>query len=282
MNVVFHNNFHRGDCFYSRSFVKDIISKYPADNYYYLTNYNDNIFKDLGIQMVTNQLLLQNILEIAFFKEKDDIFINTWIGHSNRKYTYEVSLKSNYDMYKNTYDSLNIKLDSIENYIPVVDFDFVEKDNIDTFMLKYKDKLKIFISNGDVMSGQSTNFDFNPIISFLATMYKDVLFILTHENVRLVKDNVFYTKDIIQSNSDMLELSYLSTYCDIIVGRASGPYCFTNIQDNFNNPNKVFIGFCYARHLLWYENNISKTVWSNNLNVEDVTNTILNEIKQKL
>jgi hypothetical protein len=282
-NIIFHNNFHRGDCFYSRSFVKDMINKIKADNYIYYTNYNSDIFKDIKVEHRTDKDLLKNLIETDIFIEGDDIYINTWVGQNHRIFLVnDCSLVSNYNMYKVIYDKLNIKLETIEYYIPEVDFNYIEKNNIDTFINIYKNNIKILVSNGNTLSGQSINFDFNLIISYLSDMFKNVIFILTDNTNKLNKNNIFYTSDIINLNSDMLEISYLSFFCNIIIGRASGPYCFSQIKDNMNDINKTYIGFSNNRKLLWYENSISKTVWSNNYDIYNILNIIANEIVLKL
>jgi hypothetical protein len=57
-------------------------------------------------------------------------------------------------------------------------------------------------------------------------------------------DNVVFTNDIIKSNEcDLNEISYLSTFCDIIVGRNSGPFCFASTKNNLKDPNKTFYAF---------------------------------------
>jgi hypothetical protein len=55
---------------------------------------------------------------------------------------------------------------------------------------------------------------------------------------------VKYTGDIIKvENSDLNEISYLSTFCDIIVGRSSGPFTFSNVKENIFDGNKAFLCF---------------------------------------
>ena len=42
---------------------------------------------------------------------------------------------------------------------------------------------------------------------------------------------------------DLNEISYLSTHCDLIVGKNSGPFIYCLTQQNINNPAKRFISF---------------------------------------
>ena len=81
--------------------------------------------------------------------------------------------------------------------------------------------------------------DINHLIEKLSDNYPHIDFILT-EKSNIVKNNVLHTSDIIMtSGCDLNEISYLSTKCDIIVGRASGPYCFTHVKENMLNTNKI-------------------------------------------
>ena len=41
----------------------------------------------------------------------------------------------------------------------------------------------------------------------------------------------------------MNEISYLSTFCDLIIGRNSGPFCFASNKENINSINKTFYAF---------------------------------------
>jgi hypothetical protein len=63
-------------------------------------------------------------------------------------------------------------------------------------------------------------------IVHLSRKYEDYdFFITSDENV--VLPNVFYVKDVHkQSGKDLNINAYLATYCDIIVGRSSGPFTF--------------------------------------------------------
>jgi hypothetical protein len=79
------------------------------------------------------------------------------------------------------------------------------------------------------------------IICDLAAKYQDTAFICTY-TFACDLPNVYFT-DLIQERigSDLNEISYLSTYCDAIVGRNSGPFLFTNTKENL--ASKTFLAF---------------------------------------
>jgi hypothetical protein len=52
-NIIFFNNYHNGDIFVSRSFIKDIISKLPNNQYYYAHRNKKYLLKDLNLKDAT-------------------------------------------------------------------------------------------------------------------------------------------------------------------------------------------------------------------------------------
>lgn len=281
--LVFCNEFHKGDLHYTREFVKDIAKKFDVERYEYAYRYEEELFKDLKNMTKVDVSKYPSLRNQSFLETENEFLVNTWIGQNNAIYVNNIGchLYSNYTMMQNLYKQLNLQIEDIEYYIPKIDFNFVEKDNINNFIEKYKSYKKVIISNGDTLSGQALNFDFNQIVNYLSTMYKDTIFILTDSKNRIEKDNIFYTSDIIQLQYDLNEISYLSTFCDIIIGRASGPYCFCQIADNLLDKNKTIIAFSNTRQEgLWYNSNISNQIWSNVYDPSHILNTILVEINK--
>jgi hypothetical protein len=56
---------------------------------------------------------------------------------------------------------------------------------------------------------------------------------------------VFFTDDITNRNGrcDVMAISYLSTFCDVIVGRCSGAQMVCETKENWMNPNKTLLSF---------------------------------------
>ena len=174
-------------------------------------------------------------------------------------------------------------MEPIEYYIPSIDFNYIEKENINTFLSLYKNKLKILVSNGKTLSGQAFNFDFNPILSELSEKYKDVVFIATDDSNKILKENLYYTRDIINLNCDLNEIAYLSTFCDIIIGRSSGPYSFTHIKENINNCDKIFVCFTKTKiDSAFFYSNKCQYIWNNSDNQNDIVNIIKETLNKKI
>lgn len=276
-NVYFFNNYHNGDVFYSKEFVKDIKSKI-GKNHYYIHNNDFSILKDMNIEQIKKSTPKN---DISVLQIENDIYINTWIGQQQSKYlSTGCNLNANYNIFCDIYEQLNIEINQIEYYIPSVDFQKVQTLNINNFI--NSNKKYILICNNNVHSDQSENFNFDPIIDYLSTVYPDLMFIISN-NTNLNKNNIFNFSNIGGITNNLLEISYISTKCDVIIGRASGPYCFTHIKENIKNSNKIFIGFSYGEaESKWVSDNNcqAKQYWSNNfddLSIKNFINNILNE-----
>ena len=132
----------------------------------------------------------------------------------------------------------------------------------------------VLISNGFVHSSQSQNFNFENIINHLSNEYNDILFFIT-ENINTNNPNVVFTGDLTNILPDLLHISYISTKSDVIIGRASGPFCFSQIKENLLDINKTFICFSYRYHDgKYYDNQKSKFLWSGDFSFDNIINTI--------
>jgi len=195
-------------------------------------------------------------------------------------------------MFNDTLKLLNEKSLRYENtymYIPEPDYSYINDLaylKINKFIYDIVDKQLILISNGDVHSNQAYNFNFTPIIKSLAEANENSIFIATSTFDRGSLNNIYFTESLfleIEYGSDLPEISYLSSYMDIIIGRSSGPFTFTQTKFNYKDENKKIVSFTYEKdcaHMI--DNTVSKAklYWSNLTNTSDITKFlggILNE-----
>ena len=282
MKIQVYNHLHNGDIFFSRGLLKLLSQKYEVIMYH---NNNTPLFSDLSYVEEIKGIPSEFLPETDSSQIAHSGVINAWIGQGGLHYHSRppcgCTFENYFEIIKDVARYLNLNLSNIEDYLPEVNFNKVGNyDVISSKMnhLKLKYKKIILISNGDVMSEQSSNFDFTDIVDELSKKYHDYLFLLT-KNTYLLKENVIYTEDITQILPDLLQISLISLFCDVIIGRDSGPYCFTHVKDNILNPNKKYICFSGNRQSgIFYSNSKVDFTWSNNYNLNDIKNIIDNKI----
>lgn len=271
-SICFFCHFHNGDIFHIKSFLKDIENQLDAK--YYIAHPNNPIItKDLDFEYINLPMYWskdQNIdeqirkkhqhhLDIVtgkehtkFIETDECLYVNTWIGgyfSSDNEFNGECSLRGFHKMFSNIYSKINevfgtqIEIKTVDEYHPFIDYSKYNVKSIDKF-IKTNTNEKILICNGPALSYQTTyNSDMSEIINPLASKNPDKIFILT-KKYPCDLDNVFFTDDIINSgNCDLNEISYISKYCYLVVGRNSGPFCFTLTDENINSEHKKFLAF---------------------------------------
>lgn len=261
--ICFFNHYHNGDLFASKAFIKEIIESIGTKFLYGHPN-NPKVLADLNAEY----LQTPSISHKQKFLDTEDIFyINTWIGSyfdNIQGYIDECcTLKFSYNMFAKIYEKINevfsteLKLSKIEDYFPDIDFSKFNTSDIDKYVKENKTK-KVLFCNGPTMSGQCVyTGDMKPVIESLSKKYSNHTFICTHQ-FNTDRDNIKFTSDIIKiEGCDLNEIGYLSTFCDIIVGRNSGPHCFTANKQNVSDPTKVFYAFGQDPKVsLYYNENI--------------------------
>ncbi len=271
-SICFFSHFHNGDIFHIKSFLREITSQ--IDSKYYIAHPNSAILTaDLDLEYInipmswakpqdvseeTRKLhqhhvnLLVGKEHTKFFETEECFYVNTWIGgyfSPDNEYNGECSLRGFHRMFNFIYDEINkqfgtnLEIKSLDNYHPFVDYSKFNLENIDEFLKNDKNK-KILICNGPSLSGQTTyNSDMSEILGPLARNNPDKTFIPTRKFDTEVQ-NIVFSDDIIKSNGcDLNEISYISKFCYLIIGRNSGPFCFTLTEENINDESKTFLAY---------------------------------------
>lgn len=301
MHIIFFNHYHNGDIHASRGIIKQIINTVTKKNINTSFSYShrnpSNLLIDIDNlnydpQAINNVKDYDNLLNI-----NNIIYINTWYGQKKHFYLnkYGITFDSLYAALNDTCKELwKFSLEeisfNINDFFPIIDYSKFSIDNIKSWLNKNTNK-KILIENGLAKSHQAINFAITPIIIKIAQKHLDKIFILSNkENINLPKNVVFAT-DIIQikDGSDLNEMSFLSTHCDLIIGRASGVFTFSLTQENlfkrnikylcFSNliptvSNKFWIGNL-LKDKVFYSSNIFTTNESNSDAVFNIINGVL-------
>lgn len=281
MNTLhLYNHWHYGDIFLSRMLIKGLSEKYKIKFYH---NLKTGLFEDLPF--VEEIIGVPKDFNLHYTNLKDGI-INTWIGQNGMYYIKNIdspgcSFKNYMKMIEDILRHYNLGLKEKEFYLPEIIYEklsnFEEIKN-NFYNLKQKYKKCVLISNGEVMSRQSYNFDFSPIIIELANNYPDYLFLIT-KNFDHNKENIVYTGSLTNKTPDLLHISYFSKLSEVLIGRASSPYTYFMTKENIFDKYKTIISFNNTRNEgVFYENLSPKFIWSNNYNLENVYSTIKNNL----
>jgi hypothetical protein len=287
--IIFYSNGHNGDIHYSRNFVKNILKNIsvPAE---YRFNGSFKLVKDIeNISFTSNTFSSINNNELLYDNIYETLLINTWIGSSNAKFIQNeigCSLTANYEKYKHIYSALNLKYEKPEFYIPEINWEKYDIHFVDEFLINNKFDKYVLISNGNVLSGQSTNFNFDEIVRVLSTKNKTIAFILTDNKNRLNAPNIFYTSDFIKTkDGDLNEIAYLGSKSNLIIGRGSGPFCFCHNKTTLFNKNITFLALTkYRTDGLWalpeqLSQNQANQIWSNQFDNNSLYSIINEQLK---
>lgn len=289
-SLTFFNHFGNGDIFESREFVKEWTQKVDPSIYqfFYAHGKSPWIIKDMvNIKSMEMPENLQPTGAIYQLGNGQSYAINTWIGRESRFVLPGIGcvVEQLYKMHNEMMHHFGVRLEKdIIDYIPKIDFTYYHTEGVHKFLERYYYARKIYISNGNVQSMQANNFDFDPILKNVIEKYPNYVFLVTNRT-NLKYDNLFYTGDVINSPNgfDLNECGYLSTFCDTIIGRNSGPHVFAQHYDNWMDETKATLSFTYtevgATFVLEQPVKMKK-YWSDATDVDGVTKKIMEVIER--
>jgi hypothetical protein len=135
-----------------------------------------------------------------------------------------------------------------------------------------------------VASGQAPNDPMNEFVKTLARMFPQYMFVLTNDREnggeeRILMDNVIYADEIIgeKKQFDLNQISRISTYCDLIIGKSSGPYSFSVTKDTIRK--KRFLCFCTSIKDTWFLPDSKNILWSNDFsNMLPITMKVISSL----
>ena len=280
--IIFYNQFGAGDIFESREFVKAWIKLVPSEHYMYAHGKHPSILKD--IKELEFKEFTEHMVSMrgVWDDNNGNLYVNTWIGRDGQYVLPGIGCTVE-KLYKMHNDMLSVygfgSLPGIPyDYIPTINYSLFNIKEVDRFMGKHAEQ-KILFDNGLVQSNQAFNFNFDSIIYEIADTHKDICFI-TSKPLPIPLDNVFSIGSIAKSDGfgfDLNEFSYASTFCDILIGRNSGPHVHTQVKQNCDNPNKKLLSFTYEQQGSSFVVNTNvqiKKYWSNAVDDTGVINKI--------
>lgn len=287
MNIIFYNHHQHGDLALSRGIVNWIVDRFPipANFYFDMDSYRVNKDSIFFNERVNNISGYQNQIE------GECIFLNLWIVSSpsfiNRP---DAVFNGGYPVDYTSFHILNHckeLIDSLKDYgieipypkeesdvLPRANFNPKQKNNVDYFLEKIKkfDK-KVLICNGTVHSHQCPNFLFSSVTHEFVDSFKNVAFIYTNKD-RDLHENEFCINDFCEI-PNLNEIDYLSTKCDILITRRSGPGEIIQTYENFFDSKKTFLSFTtYKEAQIVFKDGNAKLDWTNDFSAESITKLI--------
>lgn len=299
-HITFFNLFQHGDLFGCKEYVRYLRNQLDLPMQY-VTQKHPKVLRDLQIPWCQSSQAFHDMHRHKFFVVDKTLHINTWIGAYMQRFSTDpifaidctdyrdgcnfISYKKVWTLLVNQLNhkfSLNLQLpNDITYFFSQIDYSFYDCQKIHDFISQHWRKRKVLISNGPAMSGQSgLNHDMSSYIDKIADDFPSYVFFLT-KKTHIQKPNVFYTDDIIpqvEPKCDINEISYLSTYCDFIIGRNSGPFLYTNTKQNLLDSTKTFLALSVleAESFPFGIKIPAKFVWSPDVDDNVVFNAIRN------
>lgn len=264
--IVFFNHYHRGDLLTHKEFIRQLKNELPKEfEFEYLHFNHSKLTRDLDIPKVGSPEDLDP--KTPFYQEQDVLYVNTWIGCFWDIFCQHggINMHSLYGQWEKIYETINayfnvdIQLkERKEDYLPSIDYSRFNTFNIQRYLAESEATGRVLICNGSPKSGQSFADDMRDFINAVAEKNPHVDFCCTTKFPTTLS-NVLFTDDIIGDTDeedkrapwedrevntcDLQEISYLSQYCDAIVGKNSGPFVFCETYNNYMDPNAKFLSF---------------------------------------
>jgi len=283
--IVCYNNYHKGDLHVSRSLIRFVIENISAKEYIYYHHYTPKILQDIPKLKQKKYDLPKEFNYRGWVLENNILFLNSWYNAYNQQEFKGCTIQTLFNIFKRGLkETIDFDLPGEANdYLPVIDYNYFDLSSI-TSWLSCDKREKVLISNCNVLSGQSHNFDFNPVIDYISDTFPEVCFIITNimNNKVIHKQNVYYFQDIFSDGDcDLNEISYISKFCNIIIGRNSGPHTFCFTKENLFDPMKTFI--CISHESFGILGSVNaEIVCSQRYSLGDVSAIIEETVKRKI
>ncbi len=226
------NHFHNGDVHLSRTMVRYIMDNTPDYKHYYSHGNPPNLLADMEDLEYLPNFYTQFPQNTDIIMDGDNIYLSAWVGSCHNRFNEGCTIQSIYNLFNYYSNTLLGKgMPPLKEVLPVIDFNkFKKGEKLVAHFGNREKRRAIFVSNGYALSGQASNFDMLPMVAAMSNVHENCDFYLTNRDglPDIVANNIFYTEDILDTKNkpDLNENAYLSTFCDVIIGRSSGAFSF--------------------------------------------------------
>jgi len=280
--ILFYCDAHIGDLIIFFPFIKRMMECYPENEYFHSFFTFDATLLDAlpGIKLYgVKEARNYNFAEF-------DITIPTWLVPWREGDFMD-------HIYMSFFDHVHYyfkKICQMHNLHVPIDINTTGQDFDFKYLLKDKyevidnlpEKKRIMFFNQECKSGQTDNEPWLEQIVDLARKRPDIDFIYTnkeHANITM-PSNVIYSPELhCHQGCDIYHNSFLSTKCQILVGRVSGPFIATWHSLNVNEINKTLICQHDTNYSLFYNQRLYKakhraceSTWATFAELTDILN----------
>jgi hypothetical protein len=170
--IYWFNFFRNGDIHVSRSLINFMVENISAKEYIYHHTNSEKILKDIPKLKYQLKQLPEEYCTRGWWLEDNNLWCNTWYNAYNYSLFSGCTIYTLYNIFKKGLkETIDFDLPGEAlDYLPIIDHSYFPIDN----SLLFNDTPKVLICNCYVMSGQSKNFDFNPIIYYVSEVFTNV------------------------------------------------------------------------------------------------------------
>lgn len=305
--IVFFELRHYGDLHITRNFVRYVMENIPANEYVYVLECDSHVLSDFdNIRFEVYDPIIHPFFMYDSWKIIDDtLYVNTSCGTNNMSFFQGTRIQTAYAIFKHYLKQLcNHNLtEDISVFVPFINFERFDISSVESFMSACEYDRAVMFVNGETQSGQVLNFDMYPVLQILAAEFSRILFLVSNpieslsyrHGTMLCKEqsafkyhpgkNIKVCKDILSlPGNDIVETSYFTHFCELIVGRSSGVYTLSIERNNIVSNPKKFVCFShYERDKDLGTSEIfpdlkDNFVWSNNYNYSSMLDIIRNQL----
>lgn len=257
MKLTVYSHYGIGDLYESREFVRDWMRLCGVTECDYACRF-PAVFADMP-EIHPIQFEDKMDMRKGWFREGDHLYVNTWIGCRNG----ETKPKGDYVIWpgvgctvEHIYRMHNDYMREagfaglprfVVEYIPTIDYTRLPGlDRIHDFVDFQKGVERVLVCDGPTGSGHAANFSMSEAIGMIPQRGK-IQYVFTSQlkNGRedWIGSDIITGRNDLPHSTDVLQISYLSRFCRVIIGRCSGAQMPCETLENWMDSTKTLLSF---------------------------------------
>ena len=299
--IVWVNAANFGDIHVSRELVKYAMARLPHLKFAYCHRNAPELLRDIdGLEHWGPERFDLEGNKKKRSVEIDDktLALNTWYAvsplHGINGSGFGMTLNTLVELFKLHLSKFDLKItEPIDTFIPTIDFSKFHTSGVDANLGRYaRYRRRVLFCNGPAMSSQTNVSDemMNALLLQLATAHPDVMFFNTtaqfaFEGYKNIRCSATVIGTPPWGKCDLNETAYLGSFCDVIVGRCSGPqsFCYNTatLLDDLNTMVCLNTDERVAKWVYFSEAAKAKIVWSPEYQLEKLYEVVTHTLNRE-